>query len=165
MTTKMLQLIPLTAPAFQPFGDVISVETSQSVELINRGHTQRFNQPTELALTQPGFVPALSIFRSEGWQLPVPITALERHPHSSQSFIPLGNTPFIIVVAPPGELVESEIRAFMSSPGQGINYRPGTWHHFHMAHQQQADFLVIDVVGEPANCDEAQLLDPITLCH
>ena len=49
MTTKMLQLTPLTAPAFQPFGDVISVETSQSVELINRGHTQRFNQPTELA--------------------------------------------------------------------------------------------------------------------
>jgi len=165
MTIKTLQLEPLTASAFEPFGDVFALDLNRTPVSINAGNTQRFGGLADLCLSAPGLSPDLSIFRSKGWQLPLNITALERHPHTSQAFIPLDDTRFIIAVAPPGELSETDICAFLSSPGQGINYKPGTWHHYHLAFEQQGDVLVIDAQGTTPNCDEVLLSQPISLCR
>ena len=55
---------------------------------------------------------------------------LERHPYSSQTFIPLDNTPYLVVVAPDdaqGEPDLERLRAFVASGSQGVCYRT-VWH-------------------------------------
>ena len=65
-----------------------------------------------------------------------------------------------MVVAPPGKLNETRIEAFLASPGQGVNYHPGTWHHYSLALEEESDFLVIDSQMKQSNCDEITLVTP-----
>ena len=163
MTSPFLKPEPLTHEAFLPFGDLISAENCTDIRSINEGHTVRFNNLANLALKATGLAPCLSIFRSRAWLLPRKVHALERHPLTSQAFIPLGQSPYLIVVAPPGPLLESHIQAFIGQPGQGINYHPGTWHHYNVALNEAADFLVVDADGDTPNCDEVTLNQPIEI--
>ena len=70
---------------------------------------------------------------------------LEKHPFFSQTFIPRGNTPFIVVVSPPAEEpVIENIRAFISNGEQGVNYSRGVWHFPLISVRDDAQFIVID---------------------
>ncbi|VVG74326.1 ureidoglycolate hydrolase [Pandoraea apista] len=82
---------------------------------------------------------------------------LERHPLGSQAFIPLKTTPYLVVVAPAGELDVSQMRAFVSEGWQGVNYARGVWHHPLLALHEVSDFVVVDRGGEGHNCDEQDL--------
>jgi ureidoglycolate lyase len=80
---------------------------------------------------------------------------LERHPLSSQLFMPLAGQPFLVVVAAAGEDPDAAaVRAFATNGRQGVNYRRGTWHHPLIAIGDAGEFLVIDRAGEGRNCDE-----------
>ncbi len=158
MITRADQLIPedLNPEAFLPFGDVITTGTAAEQRLINDGHTVRFHNLAALSLTADKGVPLVSIFRSTPLPLPLKITTLERHPLSSQAFYPLSDKPYLVIVAPAGELREQDIRVFRAC-GQGVNYHPGTWHHYSLALDSISDFLVIDRGGPDENCDEITL--------
>lgn len=82
---------------------------------------------------------------------------MERHPLSSQAFYPLGNSPYLVVVAPPGELDPSAVVAFVAQSDQGVNYHKGTWHHYSLALGGVSDFLVVDRISDDQNCDEVRL--------
>ena len=82
---------------------------------------------------------------------------MERHPLSSQAFYPLSGYPFLVAVAPPGDLDVSTIEVFLASSDQGVNYHPGTWHHYCLALHQGSDFLVVDRIADDENCDEVNL--------
>ena len=89
---------------------------------------------------------------------------MERHPLSSQAFIPLSDNPYLVIVAPPGELDDSMIQVCKASAKQGVNYHPGTWHHYSLALDGVSDFLVVDRESpqatpdiEEGNCDEVIL--------
>ena len=84
---------------------------------------------------------------------------MERHPLSSQTFIPLGNSNYLVVVAPAGDLSVDNIQSFLAAPDQGVNYHPGTWHHYSLALNETSDFLVIDRDGPEDNCDEVALTE------
>lgn len=163
MNTKFLKPAPLTRQTFLPFGDLISADTCQDIRSINAGHTVRFNNLAKLQLNAQGLLPCLSIFRSEAWQLPEMVRSMERHPLTSQAFMPLGNAPYLIVVARPGPLIEDQIQAFIGQSGQGVNYHPGTWHHYNVSLEGAADFLVVDADGDTPNCDEVALTQPIEI--
>ena len=154
---------PLSSVAFRAFGDIISVTDATQHHPINHGHSERYHDLAELELTANNGRAAVSIFRSTPLPLPLTITQLERHPLSSQAFVPLGSEPYLLVVAPAGELDETAIRVFLAQPDQGVNYHAGTWHHFNLALNATSDFLVIDRVGESPNCDEQALNTPFTL--
>jgi len=66
-----------------------------------------------------------------------------------------------VIVAPIGDLEESNIKAFLASGEQGVNYHAGTWHHFSLALNKTSDFLVIDREGQGKNCDEVFLDSPL----
>ena len=55
----------------------------------------------------------------------------------------------------------TELRCFMTRPGQGVNYAAGTWHHPLIALDTGGDFLVIDRGGPQAgeDCEERSLLE------
>ncbi|MFZ5608120.1 MAG: ureidoglycolate lyase [Pseudomonadota bacterium] len=159
MTRRLIQPRPLTARAFAPFGDVIAVPEGAQGRTINYGHALRFDNLAHIDVTANGGEAAVSIFRASPPGLPAAIRVMERHPLSSQAFIPLSSRPFLVVVAPPGDFAAEKISAFLAGPGQGVNYHAGVWHHFCLALDKASDFLVIERKGEGDNCDEV-MLDP-----
>jgi ureidoglycolate lyase len=150
---RVLRPEPLTADAFAGFGDVI--QTGGAYELINRGTTRQFADLARIDVAANGGRPCISIYRARPHELPLTIAMLERHPLSSQFFIPLHDEPFLIVVAPGDEAPDATaMRAFVSNGRQGINFRRGTWHHPLIAIRDPSEFLVVDRAGDGRNCDE-----------
>ena len=148
--------IPLTSADFKPFGDVIEAGNSQA-RSINEGNTTRYHNLAELDLSAEGGKPGLNIFRSRPVPQPMILELMERHPLSSQAFYPLGNSPYLVVVAPPGELDPFAVVAFVAQSDQGVNYHKGTWHHYSLALGGVSDFLVVDRISDDQNCDEVRL--------
>ncbi|RLU03615.1 MAG: ureidoglycolate lyase [Ketobacter sp.] len=167
MTLPLRAPQPLTREEFAPFGDVIEAHNDAKHFAINYGQTERYHDLADINVSEHEGRAIVSLFRSTPLPEPVTIKLLERHPHSSQAFMPLGTQPYLVVVAPPGELDESAIRVFLAQPGQGVNYHAGTWHHFSLALNTVSDFLVIDrgdVEGETLNnCDEQPLQQPFII--
>jgi len=93
---------PLTAAAFAPFGSVITAPAAGG-RSINAGTALRFDDIAELELTAERGRPQLSVFRVSPWPAPIAIAMLERHPLSTQSFVPMTGRPFLVIVAAAGD--------------------------------------------------------------
>lgn len=144
---------PLSAAAFEGFGDVI--EAQGEFQLINEGTTRHFADRAAIDVAGEGGRPQLGIYRTVPARPPMPIRMLERHPLGSQCFMPLARQRFLVVVAPAGGAIDPHsIRAFVTNGRQGVNYRRGTWHHPLIALGEAGEFLVIDRGGDGANCDQ-----------
>jgi ureidoglycolate lyase len=114
-----LHACPLTAQAFSEFGEVIA----------HQGQERRHHFPLEGAdgLGQAFWVTKVA----EAISFPFTVSQMERHPHSDQAFFPLSGQRMLIVVCPSlpdGGPDLSDVRAFVSEPGQGILYRRNVWH-------------------------------------
>ncbi|WP_076416710.1 ureidoglycolate lyase [Shewanella sp. UCD-KL12] len=157
-TLRVLTPKPLTQEAFRKFGDVIEASSKAKNFAINDGLTHRYHDLAKVDVNDNGGHALISIFRSKPLAEPVAIKMMERHPHGSQAFIPMGNHPYLVVVAPAGEFDVKKIEVFIASSDQGVNYHKGTWHHFCLATVDESDFLVVDRGGEGDNCD-ALVLD------
>ncbi|NIB40939.1 ureidoglycolate lyase [Pseudomaricurvus alkylphenolicus] len=156
-TINTVQPQPLTREAFAPFGDVIEVSDQAHHFGINQGYTERYHNLADIDVDAEGGRAIVSIFRSTPLQQPIAIKMMERHPLSSQAFIPMGQQPYLVVVAPAGDFDESQLQVFLARSDQGVNYHKGTWHHFCLALNEQSDFLVVDRGGDGHNCDEIEL--------
>jgi ureidoglycolate lyase len=159
----VLKAAALTAEAFEPFGDVIEIRNRRP-RWINEGTCERFDDVAQPDVLAAGGRPMISIFRAAARQLPFQVQVLERHPLSSQAFIPLDGLPFLVVVAEAGDApLSGRIRAYRSSGTQGVNYRRNTWHHALLALDRTSHFLVIDRGGPGENCDEAPVDDAVVV--
>jgi ureidoglycolate lyase len=147
---------PLTRAAFAPFGDVIELDGAQHFP-INAGTTIRYHDLADVDVAQDGGRALINVFRAQPRALPFEVTMLERHPLGSQAFMPLGERPYLVVVALAGELDVATIRAFVTRGWQGVNYAKGVWHHPLIALDVASDFIVVDRGGEGRNLDERQL--------
>ena len=146
---------PLTAAAFEPWGEVIAPRAGAGDYAINDGTAQRHHALGLVEVQGAGALAAISIVRAAPRRLPFELTVIERHPLGSQAFVPLDPGMRYIVVVAAGPEVPP--RAFLAV-GQGINYRRGAWHHPLIALDGGGDFLVVDRVGPGANCDEAPIV-------
>ncbi|MEW6982097.1 ureidoglycolate lyase [Colwelliaceae bacterium 6471] len=153
----MLEVKPLTKEAFVRFGDVIEVNDNAKHFTINDGYTERYHDLAAIDVGAENGRVLVNIFRSTPLAMPIAITMMERHPLSSQAFIPMGNNPYLVVVAPAGNFEPSAIEVFQASAEQGVNYYAGTWHHFCLALDEVSDFIVIDRGGKGDNCDVVTL--------
>lgn len=153
----MMQAKPLTQEAFAAFGDVIEVSDNNEHFAINQGYTARHHKLAAVETIGDGAQGIISIFRSTPLALPIKIGMMERHPQGSQAFMPLSDNPYLVVVAPKGELDLRKIEVFLAQSHQGVNYHTGTWHHFCLALNEVSDFLVVDRCGAGNNCDEVTI--------
>ena len=115
-----LDLQPLTAERFQPFGDVLDPNFEGP----------RVDHAAKLSNARLTAVPNLLLVRSTVVQLPHAVARMERHAFSSQTFLPLANARSIIAVARDngcGAPDASTLAAF-ASDGQGFSYKAGIWH-------------------------------------
>ncbi len=153
MTDLLITASPLTQGAFERYGDVVEAEGAERFPT-NAGYAERFHDLARIECSAQGGRPLLSIFRAKPFSFPLRIQLMERHPISSQAFVPMGEARFLVVVAEPGKQPEPhELLAFLTNGRQGINYRPGTWHH-PLATLTPADFLVVDRKGPGEGHDQ-----------
>jgi ureidoglycolate lyase len=157
--TRTITAKPLTRAAFAPFGDVIDTETGDQYP-INNGKTQRFHDLARAEATGEGARVIMSIARGEPYDLPLRLAMVERHPLGSQAFVPLGQRAFLVIVCPDTADGPGEPQAFLTRPGQGINYHRGTWHGVLTPIRERQDFLIVDRGGEGNNLEEFHFSEP-----
>lgn len=154
---KILTPKILTNDNFTAFGDVIEANAKTNSFPINDGFTQRYHDLAKVDVSDNKGHTLINIFRSKPLTQPIAIKMMERHPHGSQAFIPMGTNAYLVVVAPAGEFDVNAIEVFIANSNQGVNYHKGTWHHFCLALGSESDFLVVDRGGEGDNCDVLEL--------
>ncbi|KAI8874394.1 ureidoglycolate hydrolase [Ramicandelaber brevisporus] len=189
-STLFIRAEPLTAAAFAPYGQVIESTNASSVAA-NAGTAARFNRLAALVNHRQGtdsHIPAtanLCIFQCRPQLVPSSLAndsarksldsdtstlvansfvvkMLERHPYSSQMFVPMARTSpaarYLVVVSntihrgadaenggvdEPDMNSEGSLRAFIANATQGINYNAGTWHHPMVALDDTIEFLTL----------------------
>ncbi len=113
----------LTEDAFAPYGDVLAAPPDLGRAYFEKG----------LQNARASAWPSLSVTHSRPLaSLPLEATVMERHEFSSQSFMPLDVSRWLVVVAPSGAdggPDPSGAVAFLVGPGQGVTFHMGTWHH------------------------------------
>jgi len=129
---------PLTAEAFAPFGEVIALgkgvpgtRDAFAAAMDNHRDDARLNVSVSCSNPKP---------------VPLKVRAMERHPHSGQTFVPLEISRYLILVAPSdtgGAPQMDRLQAFVAGPDQGINYHAGVWHHPFTALDRSSECLVL----------------------
>jgi ureidoglycolate lyase len=150
---RAVSIEPLTREAYAPFGQVIEVEGAHHYP-INGGMTERYHDLAKVELGGVHPRPLVSIARGQPYSLPLTLKMVERHPLGSQAFYPLASRPFLSIVCPDEGGVPGTPRAFMCSPGQGINMAMNTWHGVLTPLGEVTDFLIIDRGGDGNNLEE-----------
>lgn len=156
---KTILAKPLTRAAFAPFGDVIETEGAESF-LINESKCRRFHDLAHVEAAGPGARVLVNIFRGEPYEFPLILKMVERHPLGSQAFMPLSPRPFLVAVCADQEGRPGEPLAFLTRPGQGVNYARNTWHAVLTPIGEPQDFLVVDRGGEGDNLEEFFFSEP-----
>lgn len=158
-TVRLLQVQPLSAEAFKPFGDVIQANDAAKHFSINQGYAERYDRLALVDANDLGGQAGISIFRAKARPMPIELSVLEKHPLGSQAFMPISGHAYLVVVAPGGNAPEiDKAQCFLASAAQGVNYAKGTWHHPLLA-LHDSDFLVVDRSGAKGdmNCVEFSL--------
>ncbi|MSO53868.1 MAG: ureidoglycolate lyase [Rhodospirillales bacterium] len=161
---RWLTVEPLTAQAFAPFGEVIEIPETGGIDA-NAGTAVRFDDFTKLELDRDGGHAVLSVFRVTPARLPFACRSLERHPLSTQAFMPLSERRFLVIVAPAGGDAPdpAQIRAFLTNGRQGVNYRRAVWHHPVLALDTATDFVVLGRSVDERDCDVVALKGGVVL--
>lgn len=154
---RSVQAVPLERDAYAPFGDVIAAKPG--FRSANQGSAQKSEHLAELVDLRQGARPNLSVFRCAPREVPFEVKLLEKHGASTQVFVPMNATRYLVIVAKgDAEPDLSTLTAFVASGAQGITYRPGVWHHPMVALDQQTDFFcLVYEDGSDADCTEAPL--------
>ena len=150
--SQTIQTQPLTAEAFAPYGDILDASGTPD-KMINRGLCGRYHDRAKLDFGEHGRA-GISIFKGEICSFPIKIELVERHPDGSQAIIPLSENPFLVVVAPDNDGTPGTALAFLTAPGQAINFHRGIWHGVLTPLSEPGLFAVVDRIGNTPNLEE-----------
>ena len=128
---------------FSQYGQIISTKNTRG-ENINNNTSKSFFDLVDVDILGKDKSCRVNIFKAIKRIFPLEINMLENHPFSSQAFIPLEKTSFIIVVAPISNIPNLDlIEAFKVNNEEGVNFKPKIWH-FPLISLKDCDFLTID---------------------
>jgi len=164
--TESIHLLssPLTAEGYAGYGDVIMVSPrGEAGKPANQGTARRYDHLAALDNRRPdGARLNVSAFRCEPRPKgPFTIEILEKHPLSTQIFVPMRAKRFFVVVALGGDRPDvSTLAAFEARGPQGVTYRPGVWHHPMIAVDEPTDFACfVFEDGTSEDCEVVSLSD------
>lgn len=133
MPSLLVPCVPLTPDAYAPYGDVImAAPRGEPGKPANQGTARRFDHLAALSDLRPGSARLnVTVFRCAPRATGTfAIELLEKHPASTQIFVPMQAERYLVIVARGGDRPDlSTLGAFMASGTQGISYHPGVWHH------------------------------------
>ncbi len=159
--TQEIKAQPLTRDAFAPFGDVLDASGTPD-KIINAGLCGRFHDRARMDFGPEGRA-GISLFEAEVRALPYRFDLLERHPDGSQAFLPMTQHPFLVITAPDENGRPGFPQAFLTAPGQGVNFHRGTWHGVLTPLHAPGLFAVVDRIGDTPNLQEIHLDQPYTV--
>jgi ureidoglycolate lyase len=113
---------PLTAEAFAPYGQVL-----QGTGPV----TERKEFASRMQNGRPHAKPNMTYMKVLPASGRVLVRAVERHPFSNQTFVPLNGTRHLVAVcpsAPDGSPVVERLEVFVASGSQAVNYDANVWH-------------------------------------
>jgi ureidoglycolate lyase len=157
--TRVITAQPLTRKNFAPFGEVIDFDTDNHYP-INNGRCERYHALVKPEAAGPNGHVLVNLFRGTAYDFPLKLTMVERHPFGSQAFIPLSQRPFIVVVSADGPDGPQTPHAFLTAPGQGVNYPKNLWHGVLTPVGETQDFVVVDRGGDGSNVEEFHFSHP-----
>ena len=156
---KTLRAVPVTAEAFAPYGQAAS----------DPGPGNRTDYAAKVVNGRPGLDVNLGVVRAHPPKsLPLSVAKMERHPLSSQAFLPLDCDRYLVVVAQPrgngGPPDLATLRAFVVPGDTVINYNPGTWHCPLTSLDRPSTFgLLMYMDGGPGDEDWHALAEPFSV--
>lgn len=157
--SKIITTTPLTRENFAPFGDVIDTDGDNHYP-INGGRCERYHDLARVEATGENARVLISLFKGTPYAFPLKLAMVERHPFGSQAFIPLSPRPFLVVVCDDTPNGPGEPHAFLTKPGQGVNYPRNLWHGVLTPIGEPQDFAVIDRGGDGKNLEEFFFAEP-----
>lgn len=117
-----IRIEPISEPAFRPFGALARHGAGEALHVVSAA----------FAHLPEATIPALEWVRPVAQvSLPITVDRLERHPFSAQTFLPQGNSPFLVVVcgsAADGGPDAASARAFHVPDSVGVTFAAGVWH-------------------------------------
>lgn len=136
----------ISTAAYAPYGNVLMASPrGEAGTTANLGTALRFDDVVDcrnLRVADAGL--KVKVFRST----PVPcerraLALLEKHPHSTQLFVPMNASRYIALVALGGDRPDlATLAAFVVEGARGISYAPGVWHHPMLTLDVETDFVV-----------------------
>ena len=154
----------LTSDVFSPYGDVVETGASDKAFPMNYGLATRHFNLANVDVDDNSGKTCISIVNSNSVKFPFTVEKMEYHPFGSQLFYPLCKSPFLILVSPPAEKLNTKkLALFISNGEQGINYHKGVWHHYLLPLNDASEFIVVDRVADDDNCIEAELENEIII--
>lgn len=156
---KRIVARPLTRDNFAEFGEVIDTNCDTHYP-INAGKCERFHALAHCEATGPDACVIINIFKGTPYDFPLKLSMVERHPLGSQAFIPLSPRPYLVVVCPDTDDGPGEPHAFVTAPGQGVNYPRNLWHAVLTPIGENQDFIVVDRSGSGSNLEEFHFSHP-----
>ena len=139
----------LDASVFSKFGKIVEKKNALELRSINQGTTTRYHNISELDLESKNGNSSISIFSGTPRDLPIEIKIMEKHPVASQSFLPIQDYDWLIVVSEEkNELPDlNTLKCFHVSGDTGITYNKNVWHHPLLVKKKQ-DFWVVDRIND-----------------
>ncbi|MGB6117174.1 MAG: ureidoglycolate lyase [Mesorhizobium sp.] len=163
MDTRTIIAQPLTRESFAPFGQVLDAGDWANHYPINNGKCERFHDLATAEASGTDARVVMSIFRGQPYDMPLTLRLVERHPFGSQAFMPLSPRPFLVIVAHDTPSGPGHPHAFLTAPGQGVNYPRNLWHGVLTPIGEPQDFLVVDRAGSERNVEEFTFSTPWTV--
>ncbi|KAF9529194.1 Allantoicase [Crepidotus variabilis] len=178
--TITIPVIPLTSADYRPFGQVIQAYDSASkpedlkVTPANAGTADKFHKLALLSSSYPSEAAAttgISVYQCKPIEDinggVIVLRTLERHPYTSQAFIPMGSgnaDGYLVVVAQNGGDDKPDmttLKAFLASTSQGISYNAGIWHQPMTVLGKSLDLACVETQigdGSVADCEILKLV-------
>ena len=141
-----IQLKAVTAEAFAPFGLLLPTPA------LDQPRLELYGELTNLRETAK---PRLTLATAPPRMLPLTATEMERHIHSTQTFVPIDCASYLVMVAPHGADDRPDptgLRAFRVPGDVGVHYFANTWHHPLTALERPGSFVVLTFIdGGPGD--------------
>ena len=142
----------ITNTNFNEFGDFIN-PYEKKAEDINTNTTKSYFDLANIEILGEDKKVRLNLFDAKKRKFPLMIDMLEKHPFSSQVFLPLGKNPFFVIVCPSSPKPDlNNLNIFKIENGNGVNFNPDIWH-FPLISINDAKFITVDKKHADNNLD------------
>ena len=117
MKKIVLTATPITRENFAPYGDIIAIQQGTELSAIGK-----ISDTADMAV---------KVITANAYNADVSVPFFERHPLSSQAFIPMNGGAFFVLVsgATNSETFDpATLKCFITDGTQGIQYKASIWH-------------------------------------
>lgn len=139
-TRRRLTARPATPEALAPYGEMIGAVGEAPPQTLNF-YAGVIRKPARFVSDEDTELSVATLKRRA-----MEVRWMERHFKHTQSFIPLGGKPFVLVMAPPGDGDEPDldaVEAFRFDGRAGFCMKIGCWHEFPFVLEDDTDLVVI----------------------